>query len=499
MSASKTTLMQFFHWYYPDGGKLWPEVAEKAESLARMGITNVWLPPAAKGASGGYSVGYDTYDLFDLGEFDQKGSRATKYGDREALEQAVHALKAQGLQVMYDVVFNHKMGADEKERVRVRQVDENDRTQISEEVLESEAYTRFTFEGRAGRHSEFVWDFRCFSGVDHIENPSGQGIFKLDNDFGEDGWNDEVNGENGNYDYLMGANIEYRNKAVREELKYWARWLMESLPCDGFRLDAVKHIPAWFFKDWLDHVRHEAGRDLLVVAEYWSPDMAALGQYLEQVDNKLMLFDAALHHRFHEASKQGAQYDLRGIFSDTLVGALPAHAVTLVANHDTQPLQSLEAPVEPWFKPLAYALILLREQGVPCVFYPDLYGARYTDKGHDGSDCEIEMPAIAALPGLIQARQRYAQGPQTDYFDDPNCIAFVRAGTAEAPGCVVVLSNGEASGKTIVLGDGHADAVFRDVLGHCQDEVVTDAQGQAVFPVQGGSVSVWVRADAIQG
>ena len=64
---------------------------------------------------------------------------------------------------------------------------------------------------------------------------------------------------------------------------------------------------------------------------------------------------------------------------------------------------------------------------------------------------------------------------------------------------MVVLSNGEASGKTIVLGDGHADAVFRDVLGHCQDEVVTDAQGQAVFPVQGGSVSVWVRADAIQG
>ena len=63
MSASKTTLMQFFHWYYPDGGKLWPEVAEKAESLARLGITNVWLPPAAKGASGGYSVGYDTYDL----------------------------------------------------------------------------------------------------------------------------------------------------------------------------------------------------------------------------------------------------------------------------------------------------------------------------------------------------------------------------------------------------------------------------------------------------
>ncbi len=35
------------------------------------------------------------------------------------------------------------------------------------------------------------------------------------------------------------------------------------------------------------------------------------------------------------------------IFTGTLVEADPFHAVTLVANHDTQPLQALEAPVEP--------------------------------------------------------------------------------------------------------------------------------------------------------
>lgn len=76
-----------FHWYYPDGGQLWGEVASKAGSLADMGITDVWLPPAGKGATGGYSVGYDAYHLFDLGEFDQEGTIATKYGDRAALER----------------------------------------------------------------------------------------------------------------------------------------------------------------------------------------------------------------------------------------------------------------------------------------------------------------------------------------------------------------------------------------------------------------------------
>ncbi|MEP6725329.1 MAG: hypothetical protein ABJC98_05925 [Bacteroidota bacterium] len=41
-------------------------------------------------------------------------------------------------------------------------------------------------------------------------------------------------------------------------------------------------------------------------------------------------------------------------------------------NHDTQPLQTLEAPGDPWFRPIAYALILLRKNGYPSVFYPDI-------------------------------------------------------------------------------------------------------------------------------
>lgn len=58
--------------------------------------------------------------------------------------------------------------------------------------------------------------------------------------------------------------------------------------------------------------------------------------------------------------------------------------MTLVANHDTQPLQALEAPVEAWFKPLAYALILLRENGVPSVFYPDLLAQAMTIPAETG-------------------------------------------------------------------------------------------------------------------
>ena len=116
------TLLQCFHWYYPEGGKLWPELAERADGYNDIGINMVWLPPAYKGASGGYSVGYDSYDLFDLGEFDQKGSIPTKYGDKAQLLAAIDALKRNDIAVLLDVVVNHKMGADEKEAIRVQRV-----------------------------------------------------------------------------------------------------------------------------------------------------------------------------------------------------------------------------------------------------------------------------------------------------------------------------------------------------------------------------------------
>ncbi|CQG96692.1 alpha-amylase [Yersinia mollaretii] len=491
------TIFQFFHWYYPDGGKLWQEISERAEHLSHLGINFVWLPPAYKGASGGYSVGYDTYDLFDLGEFDQKGTQATKYGDKEELLNAINRLKEMNIKVLFDVVLNHKMGADEKEQVSVRRVNPENRTEFDDDIIDAQAYTRFTFPGRNKIYSSFIWDKQCFTGVDYIEEPSDEGVFKIINDYSDGGWNTEVDNELGNFDYLMGADIDFRNPAVMGELKYWGEWLLETLPIDGFRLDAVKHIPAWFFKEWIEHVRNEAGKDLLIIAEYWSPDIEKLQQYLARVEGNAMLFDVALHHTFHDASNQGEDFDLTQIFSDSLIEVDPMHTITLVANHDTQPLQSLEAPVEPWFKPLAYALILLREQGIPCVFYPDLFGASYEDNGDDGDIYQIEMPIVAELEKLIQARQHFAHGVQTDYFDDKNCIAFIRAGTEEDPGCVVILSNGAENEKTIALGADFPNKEFADYLGNHPAVITTDDTGEAAFPVNGGSVSLWVLKELL--
>ena len=63
-------------------GKMWQR---RREHLQWLGISDVWLPPAYKSSAGSDGVGYDVYDLFDLGEFDQKGSVKTKYGTKDQL------------------------------------------------------------------------------------------------------------------------------------------------------------------------------------------------------------------------------------------------------------------------------------------------------------------------------------------------------------------------------------------------------------------------------
>ena len=65
-------MMQYFEWYLPSDKTLWRNVKKDAAHLKELGITEVWLPPAYKGASGVTDVGYSVYDLYDLGEFYQK-------------------------------------------------------------------------------------------------------------------------------------------------------------------------------------------------------------------------------------------------------------------------------------------------------------------------------------------------------------------------------------------------------------------------------------------
>lgn len=485
------TMIQFFHWYTEGNGKLWKQAEKQAKYLSELGITSVWFPPAYKGTNGGYSVGYDAYDLFDLGEFDQKNSTATKYGTKNDYKKAIQNLKKNNIQVIVDVVLGHKAGGDELEKFKAVKVDENNREKVISSEIEIESYTKFTFPGRGKKYSDFEWNFTCFSGVDYAEGKDSH-IYKIKSEYGDD-WEEMIDDEKGNYDYLMFNDIEHRNPHVREELNKWAKWYFDETDFDGVRLDALKHISFDFYKEWLTMLRSNSGKNIFAVGEYWAPgQLNLLQKYIEATEGCMSLFDSSLQNNFHTASKEGDSYDLRNILSETLTEADPMHSVSLVDNHDTQPLQDLEAPVEAWFKPLAYALILLREKGYPCVFYPDLFGAHYKDNDREGNEQEIFLDKVDGIEELLKARKENAYGIQRDYFEDANCLGWVREGDEEHQGCAVVLSNKDSYEKPMEMGEKYSGKIFHDALGRSQEKVQIREDGWGDFPVPAGNVSVWI-------
>ena len=489
MSEPNGVMMQYFHWYNAPDGTLWNELATNSQALADAGITSVWVPPAYKGTGGGYDVGYGVYDIFDLGEFDQKGSVRTKYGTKDEYVKAIETAHQNGIRVYADVVFNHKLGADAAEEVEATPFDPENRTETIGEYQKIQGWTHFTFPGRKGKYSKMEWHWWHFDAIDYNAKNEGENAVYL---LKGKSFDRNVDLEKGSFDYLMGCDLDMENPEVVDELKYWGEWCMDTTKVDGFRFDAVKHVSAEFFYQWMKHVSKYAEKDLFAVGEYWSYEVDALHHFIESTEGKVSLFDAPLHYNFHVASTSGDSYDLRQIFDNTLVQQQPALAVTLVDNHDSQPLQSLESIVEPWFKPLAYALIILRRDGYPCIFYGDYYGAHYKDVGKDGNEYEIWLDSHQFLINkFLHARKTYGYGEQYDYFDHENTVGWTRLGDDEHPGgMAVVLSNGGDGTKWMEV--KQPNRTYIDITEHITEPIVTNDDGWAEFRCNGGSVSVWV-------
>ncbi len=413
MGSMNETMMQYFEGYLPNDGLWWKRCAAKAENLSALGVTQVWLPPAYKGTSQ-EDVGYGVYDMYDLGEFDQKGTIRTKYGTKDEYIDAIKAFHDADIRVIADIVLNHRMGGDEAEVVTAVQDSPEDRNEQISGKQKIRVRSRFTFPGRKGRYSSFTWDHSHFTGTDWDEKTKSCGhIYR----FSGKKWADQTDGELGNYDYLMGLDVDTSNPEVIHQTKKWLRWYVTTTGVDGLRLDAVKHISFPFYSELLQDIRRKTGEELPAVGEYWSGDLNRLLHYLDTVKNRMSLFDVALHYNFYNASQAGNQYDLRTILDHTLVKERPQNAVTFVDNHDTQYGQSLQSFVADWFKPLCYAVILLRQEGLPCVFYSDYYGNPVKD-----------LPPVPNLGKFIKLRRFYAYGEQADYFEDPNLIGWVRRG-----------------------------------------------------------------------
>ena len=382
-------LMQAFHWDCPrvDGREFcwWKFVREKVPSLRQTGCTSLWLPPAHKAADlDGPSMGYDPYDYFDLGEFDQKGRKETWFGSRKELLALIGAAHVHGLSVLADMVINHNSGGD------------------AQEDNPLDGSRRWTlFRPQSGR---FDRNWECFHPCFY------------------ETWDNETFGDM--------PDLCHRNPKVYREVLELTRWLIEEIGFDGFRYDFVKGYGNWIVTAIQEYRYMRDGKPLrpFGVGEDWSGDRA-IENWLDETnawnDDPVCAFDFPLRWVLKDLCDSYGVSLRRLAGEPTLVKFRPGAAVTFVENHD------LRDGNNPIFndKLLAYGFILTHE-GYPCVFWKDYYN---DDLGKEGTP-----HGIAAL---VKAHESLAGGGTQILYLDDDLYLMQRLGWGGKPGLVFALNN----------------------------------------------------------
>ncbi|KAF9648737.1 glycoside hydrolase family 13 protein [Thelephora ganbajun] len=491
-NTENPVMIQFFTWDCKHPKLSWWRFFEMTvPDLESLGFTQVWLPPPHK-AMRKTGNGYDAYDLWDLGEFDQKGTVATRWGTKGELVHAVAVAKQRGMDVIIDAVLNHKLGADQREIFMATPVNPKNRMdEIGPSRTVEQGWTRFNFPGRGSKYSTLKWTHEHFTGVDWDHTTKKRGIYRMTNK----SWSPRVDDEHVNYDYLLGADVDHNHPEVAKDLLSWGPWALQTTGANGFRLDAIKHIDRRFLQHFIQHARQATGRpQLFVVAEYWCPDIKRVMFWINEYRGLTSFFDVPLHDNFWHASRSGSKYDLRKILDNTIVSLRPGDAVTFVDNHEflQQIGQSLQSWVSREFKLHAYALILLRDKGHPCVFFGDLY---------PNKEC-YDAGTAYGLRILLKTRKNVASGPVTDYWENASYIGWVRRGQGHKI-CAVIISNADPASSSephmirMFVGKGHDHTTFRNVFTPHSPGIKVSKDGWGSFTCVRGGISVWTLASNI--
>lgn len=316
-SSGTEVMMQAFYWDVPSGGTWYDVIKGKVPTWATAGINKIWLPAPGKGASGGYSMGYDPYDYFDVGEYDQKGSTETRFGSRAELEALLKTIHDNKMTAIADIVMNHNSGADVQETTPSHGLQ----------------WTKFT--PKSGKFLRTYADFVPYNG---------------NTDEGESGF---------------GEQLDLSNTRVQNEL--WASTtsvaqFYKGLGFDGWRFDMVKGFKPERVKQW-----NAATGNLFSVGEYWDGNATTLNAWANASGSPV--FDFALFYNLEKAFD--SKGDLTILNNDALFKQNVSKAVTFVTNHDAD---ERDASTDNWiankYKPLAYAYILTHP-GTPTIFYSD--------------------------------------------------------------------------------------------------------------------------------
>ena len=441
--------MQGFYWNSTPGGIWFDSLATLAPGLASAGFSAIWIPPAAKGG-GSLSMGYDIYDNYDFGDYNQKGSQKTRFGNKQELMNMVSAFKQVGITCLYDAILNHAGNGDIQDKYE------------------------------CGNDSGYV-----------IFNPASGRFPKTARNFHPN----SIHCDN-NYPYHSKDFFEdycQESAGTGDSLIAWGQYIINELGFDGFRLDAIKHIEPQFIARF-----SQAFAGKYMVGEHWSGTGDIIPYLNEVLSNggNIAIFDFPLRYSLRDmCNNTSGSYDMNGLDNAGLInaGVSGYNVSTFVENHDVDRIgwdDSVDVGHDPIVsnKDMAYAYTMFSE-GRPCVFFKDYF--MYGLKGRIDTLMWIRQNFIYGGTTKRSGLNPWYSGTGSQSDLSKDIYVAKRNGGSGKPAVYIVMNDSPAEWRGVWVNSDYPNQKFRDYTGKGQDKIAqADGRVELWAPPRGYCIYV---------
>jgi len=528
-TAKAEVMMQWFE-------TEWEEIYRRLPEMGEFWYDSIWIPSPSKGPTGKGTkwgnVGYNLYDRFDVGGIPQRGSYATRYGDRGQLRQLVRNAHQIDLKINPDVLMNHN-GNGPDFRYYPGMVPTDFHVQFAQghaNTLNYKRGPRMDQWSPGNGYGGTLWqELVTLIDIRTEDSPRNADPKRFTAKSGSTtpGW-DFVDGTSflrqrgqfSKYPYYPGG---YENENAAKYLDRWIAWLGNEIDFDGLRLDAAKHVEYEFFglagNGWLHEAQYNYdqrhGRDgsddvrdtlfknyllrddLLIFGEilsyeselnYWFGNLS-LGT-AGNTRNPMRFIDYPLKQKLFDAFSNG---NLGGLAVGG-GGLPPEQGITYAWGHDEAGPSKIN---------LAYAYIL-GHIGYPMVYFTG-NNITWADNNvrtwmRPGYDSQALGDQFQDVRNMIFVHQNFARGKEFDRWTEGDFFAFERYDDLNAnntpnsgEGLLLVVLNDSGGNLTRngISVSFPVGTVLKDYTGRGSDTTVYDSGGP--------KVNVTVPANSGQG
>lgn len=489
-------------------------VEQRAADLFMAGYGFVWLPPPFRADQSNFSVGYDVYDRFDLGQ----PGRPTLYGTEEGLKSVARTLHRAGLSLHVDFVINHNgfsnLGTPGFRRaggypgLAITLPDDIDGDfhsafagGVQNERLSGLIDIAHEKNHRFVRSPVAAGDNRnlppgtapVFGRLANVPDPANRRFYPQVGHNTLFVFDPKTNEQN---IPVHGFNLEDPTKGtptVENAMGYLMRngqWLVQVIGVDGLRIDAAKHMQG-FVLDLIDRsvYRQNPRRlldgsqsDVFVYSEVFDADPAVLlphvkktinhadpgriGGNRDTLDFKLYF---ALKENLERSSVPDAWQRIKGAALDVADDGLHngSAGVTFIQNHDVFKPFALEHVAQ------AYTLMM---PGNTVVYFNGKEFGDNRDFPKPGRGDALSVGKGSILTRLIAVRNTHGRGDYAERWDGTDGLfAFERQGSA-----LVLLSNRGDAGfdsRTLLNLSFRPGTLLVELSGNAADPAVNPDRG----------------------